>query len=83
MGYLFQNYALFPHLTVLENVMMGMKIKTNSTELAVDLLKKFKVDHLTKNCPKEISSGESQRLALARMMATDPDLIFWTNHFKL
>lgn len=68
-------------MAVLENVMIGMKIKANSTELAVDLLKKFKVDHLTKNYPKEISGGESQWVVLARMMATDPDLILLDEPF--
>lgn len=78
-GLVFQSYALFPHLTVEENVAFGLKMK----KVAKDEIKK-KVDeiletvdmsHLAKRYPKELSGGQRQRVAIARALVIEPSLL--------
>ena len=69
-GFLFQDYALFPHLTVLENVAYGSDRPT-----AAALLKRFGVDDLSARKPRSISGGQQQRVALARALAVGPSLL--------
>ena len=73
-GYLFQNYALFPHLRGWQNVaypLRGQKRKERRAH-AVELLERFGVGHLSDVRPGTYSGGESQRVALARTLARDP-----------
>ena len=73
-GYLFQNYALFPHLRGWQNVaypLRGQKRKERRAH-AVELLERFGVGHLADVRPGTYSGGESQRVALARTLARDP-----------
>ena len=73
-GYLFQNYALFPHLRGWQNVaypLRGEKRKERRAH-AVELLERFGVGHLADVRPGTYSGGESQRVALARTLARDP-----------
>lgn len=77
-GYVFQDYALFPHMTVEKNVMYGRPKKgsLNKKSLrASDLLEMFKIDHLRDRYTNQISGGEKQRVALARALMTEPDLL--------
>ncbi|MBM7855069.1 molybdate transport system ATP-binding protein [Desulfohalotomaculum tongense] len=78
-GYLFQDYALFPHLTVRENVMYGLRSKKqrrNSCEhYCMELLESFGVGHLVERYPYQLSGGEKQRVALARALAVQPKLL--------
>ena len=70
-GYLFQEYALFPHLDVLANVRFGTR-----RNVSVDaLLERFRISHLTKARVQELSGGERQRVALARALAFDPGVL--------
>ena len=70
-GVLFQDYALFPHLTVRANVAFGAKDKG-----AVHaLLERFRIDHLAGARPGDISGGERQRVALARALARQPQVL--------
>ena len=70
-GYLFQEYALFPHLDVLANVRFGTR-----RNVSVDaLLERFRISHLTKARVQELSGGERQRVALARALALDPGVL--------
>jgi len=76
-GYVFQNLALFPHLTVEENVQYGI-VKLAAGERRdrmMSLLDSFHIAHLLASKPNEISGGERQRAALARSLVTDPALL--------
>jgi molybdate transport system ATP-binding protein len=77
LGYLFQNLALFPHLTVEENVQYGIiKLPAKERrERMMPLLDSFRIAHLLGSKPNEISGGERQRAALARSLVTDPTLL--------
>lgn len=70
-GYLFQDYALFPKLTVLENIM----ITGASLEATEKLVSKFRLDDRINACPSELSGGQRQRTAIARMLAAGPEII--------
>lgn len=76
-GYVFQSLALFPHLTVEENVAYGLASRpANERENQVrDMLQSFRIGHLGKRKPSEISGGERQRVALARSLVTDPRIL--------
>ena len=68
-GYVFQDYALFPHLSVRRNVAFG------GTRRVDELLERFSIAHLAEARPAEISGGERQRVALARALARDPAVL--------
>lgn len=73
-GYLFQDYALFPHMTALQNVAYGMHgtPRARRRRRALELLDRFAVVHLGDARPQELSGGERQRVALARALARKP-----------
>lgn len=73
-GYVFQDLALFPHLTVEENVEFGLSHlpRPERSQRAAAILAAFRVPHLARTRPGEISGGERQRVALARALVTDP-----------
>jgi len=73
-GYVFQDYALFPHMTVAQNIRYGVKRQGN--EVALDeLVATVGIDHLLEKYPHQISGGQKQRVALVRALATKPDLL--------
>lgn len=77
-GYVFQDYALFPHMTVEKNVMYGKPKKGNIPNKALsvtDVLEMLKIGHLRNRYPSQISGGEKQRVALARALMTEPELL--------
>ena len=76
-GYVFQNLALFPHLTVEENVQYGIiKLPVQERrQRMMALLDSFRISHLVGSKPNQISGGERQRVALARSLVTDPVLL--------
>ena len=76
-GYVFQNLALFPHLTVEQNVQYGLTQLPHAerVEQVRAILQAFRIPHLAKRYPREISGGESQRTALARTLVTDPAVL--------
>lgn len=78
-GLVFQSYALFPHLTVEENVAFGLKMKKmNKEEIKTkvdEILKVVDMSHLAKRYPKELSGGQRQRVAIARALVIEPSLL--------
>jgi molybdate transport system ATP-binding protein len=76
LGYVFQDLALFPHLTVGKNVEYGLaglnKDKSGRRKKSDAILESFRIPHLRDRKPREISGGERQRVALARALVTDP-----------
>lgn len=79
MGMVFQNYAIFPHLSVRENVAFGLKMRDKSRaeiDAAVDeILKVVKIDHLAERMPVKLSGGQQQRVALARAIVIEPQVL--------
>lgn len=76
-GYVFQDYALFPHLTALQNIAYGVKADNQKmkSEKARDMLSLFHIEHVGARIPREMSGGERQRVALARALASDPLIV--------
>jgi len=76
-GYVFQNLALFPHLTVEQNIQYGLAHlpPPDGEAQASAILQAFRIPHLAKRYPREISGGESQRTALARTLVTNPAVL--------
>ena len=85
-GYLFQEYALFPHMTVRQNVFYGLKCKKNKKDVPfvdpVELLNSFGVGHLLDRYPRQLSGGEKQRVALARALAVRPQVLLLDEPFS-
>ncbi|WP_077611799.1 sulfate/molybdate ABC transporter ATP-binding protein [Clostridium sp. Marseille-P2415] len=82
-GYLFQNYALFPHMTVMENVEMAVEgTKARKKELAEFYLHMFHIRELSGHYPGRLSGGQQQRAALARVMASRPSVLMLDEPFS-
>lgn len=82
-GYLFQNYALFPHMTVRENVEMALKgTKMEKRRQADQYLSLFHVEDLANHYPARLSGGQQQRIALARIMASKPSVLMLDEPFS-
>ena len=80
----FQDYALFPHLTVVENVCFGMPKaeRRNGRGRACAILATLGVEHLADRRPTELSGGQQQRVAIARALAQEPDLVLLDEPFS-
>jgi len=75
-GFMFQDYALFPHLKVIENVVFGLPEKGSlATRRALDVLAEVNIQELADSYPHELSGGQQQRVALARALAPKPSVI--------
>lgn len=82
-GYLFQNYALFPTMTVEQNIRCGYRgEKSSAREKVADLIRRYHLEGLEKRLPSQLSGGQQQRVALARMMIGDPEAILLDEPFS-
>lgn len=74
----FQSYALFPHMTVAQNVGFGLEMrkvgKSERDEKIIEALKRVRLDHLHDRYPRQLSGGQQQRVALARGLVLNPDI---------
>lgn len=80
-GYLFQNYALFPHMTVSENIAVGIK-QVDKRAIIAKYLKLFYLEDLQNAYPRSLSGGQQQRVALARIFASEPDILLLDEPFS-
>ena len=74
-GFVFQDYALFPHLTAAKNIAYGIKDNDSRQEKAREMLALFHIEHIAERLPSEMSGGEQQRVALARALASNPKIV--------
>ncbi len=77
-GYLFQNYALFPNMTVEKNILCGLhweKDKRRKREKLQSLVELLRIEELLKKYPAQLSGGQQQRTALARILVSEPELL--------
>jgi len=84
-GYLFQDYALFPHMTVRQNVLYGVRCKKGrrgEQEDIEEMLHSFGLEQLSGRYPHQLSGGEKQRVALARALAVRPRLLLLDEPFS-
>lgn len=82
-GYLFQNYALFPTMTAEANIGIGIRRKDRDKAARIrELVKAYHLEGLENHYPHQLSGGQQQRVALARMMAADPEVILLDEPFS-
>lgn len=77
-GYLFQNYALFPNMTVETNIAAGLSgSKEEKQEAVARMIRLFKLEGLEKRYPSQLSGGQQQRMGIARAVVLNPDVILF------
>jgi len=78
-GLVYQDYSLFPHMTVEKNIAFGMRMrhlpKPEITERVRQLMHQFGISHIAARAPFTLSGGEQQRVAIARALALEPELL--------
>lgn len=85
-GYMLQDDALFEHMNIENNILLGLKIQNKlndeTRKYALDLLKKYDLDRFKEKRPSQLSGGMKQRVALIRTLAIKPDILFLDEAFS-
>lgn len=81
-GYLFQQYALFPHMTVRQNIAAAVREQAHREETVSRLLHRLQLEEVTGHRPGQLSGGQQQRTALARILASDPRILLLDEPFS-
>lgn len=81
-GYLFQNYALFPNMTVKQNITVGVRDRKAREQTAERLIRAFGLEGNEHKYPRQLSGGQQQRTALARILASEPEVLLLDEPFS-
>lgn len=82
-GLLFQNYALFPNMTLKQNIAIGVpKATKNKEDIIEEIIRDFHLEGLDNNYPHQLSGGQQQRTALARMLVNSPEMLMLDEPFS-
>lgn len=83
-GYLFQNYALFPNMNIIDNIQIGISHMNNQEKksLSIEYIERLGLSGLEKHYPWQLSGGQQQRVALARALITSPDILLLDEPFS-
>ena len=84
-GFLFQNYALWPHMTVEKNITFGLenlKWRKADTKHRVDELSELRIEDMLERYPNELSGGQQTRVAIAKTPRRIPRFYSWTNPYR-